>query len=97
MGWLTTSNTDYIVTESKKFPVRLSYVDGSGVTHSFYRDVTSQSKYAGCMTKTAAESAMSAYKTAHPSAEVSVERETESGGYRIMITEDVYPDWNEDA
>jgi hypothetical protein len=96
MGWLTTSNTDYVITESKTFPVRLSYVDGDGVTHVYFRDVTSQSKYAGGMTKATAETAATSYKTANPSAEVGVQRETESGSYRITITEDVYPSWEEE-
>ena len=89
MGWLTTSNADYIVTSNKSFPFSTYLADGSVM----YFDKVVTSKWAGGMTYSTAATAKADYLTAHPRADVNVERQNDAGAYRIVINEETITEW----
>lgn len=95
MAWLS-SNTDYIVTSEKCYPLRIVVWEG-GTGTAKIASITTTTKYAGCMTKSGAESAKTAYLSAHPTADVQVERENDSGSYRIVISEETRGVWGDET
>lgn len=95
MGWLE-ENTDYVVQNSKTFFRRVVvWTDGSGVEQNIA--ITTTTKSAGSMTKAGAEAQANAYKIAHPTAEVEVRRQNDSGAYEVVISETTRGAWEEDT
>ena len=95
MGWLN-ANTDYVVQNSKTFFHRVTvWNDGEGVQKLMA--TTTYTKSAGSMTKAGAEAQASAYKIAHPKAEVEVRRQNDSGAYEVVISETTRGAWEKDT
>ena len=95
MGWLSSSNTDYIITAEKSWVHTLYLWIGAGTV--MQQTITVTNKWAGSMDYSTASAAMAAYKLAHPTADVQIERQNDAGAYRIVINETTATDWEAPA
>jgi hypothetical protein len=91
MAWSSTA-TDWIIDSEVVRLVRL-YTASDGKTYK--RTITTTAKHAPAMTYAAASELATTTKSASPSADVSVERQNDTGAYLVRFGDTTYTAWTE--
>lgn len=91
MAW-SSASTDYII---DSLVVRVVFVYTASDGKTYQRTRTTTTKHAPAMTYAAASSMATTEKSAHPGADISVERQNDAGAYLVRFSETTWTAWTE--